>query len=191
MACVARSRGLLVAVRLRGCALEFKKPIDWSAVFAEHRPQLLRAAFKVLGNMQWAQDVVQDSYLKLTEAGDMFELRQPLAYLFQIVRNLAIDAHRRSALESRVFVGEEDGIAIPASSGTPESLAVSRQDLRIVAEALATLPERTRNAFELHRLGGLTQREVGEQLGVSITLVNFMIRDAMTHCAKALCKAEQ
>lgn len=167
------------------------KHIDWSAVFVANRPQLQRAAFKVLGNMEWSQDVVQDTYLKLTEAGHIFEARQPLAYLFQIVRNLAIDAHRRAMLEARVFADEEDGLQIPAGGGTPESLSVSRQDLRIVADALATLPERTRDAFELHRLGGLTQREIADQLGVSITLVNFMIRDAMTHCANALCKAGQ
>ena len=160
--------------------------VNWNTVFVEHRPQLVRAAFKVLGNTQWAQDVVQDSFLKLNEAGPMFEVRQPLAYLFQVVRNLAVDAYRRAALEGRMFVGEEDGMAVPASCGTPESLTVSRQDLRIVADALATLPARTRTAFELHRLAGLTQREVGEQLGVSITLVNFMIRDAMSCCADAL-----
>ncbi|MTV36739.1 RNA polymerase factor sigma-70 [Duganella radicis] len=167
--------------------MESIKPhIDWSAMFVANQPQLLRAAFKVLGNTAWAQDVVQDSYLKVTEAGHAVEARQPLAYLFQIVRNLAIDAHRRAALEARVFADEEDGLQVPAPSGTPESLSVSRQDLRIVADALAALPERTRSAFELHRLGGLTQREIAEQLGVSITLVNFMIRDAMTHCANAL-----
>lgn len=163
--------------------------LDWYAVFVEHRPQLQRAAFKILGNAERAQDVVQDTYLKMIEAAAVFNAKQPLAYLFQMVRNLAIDAHRRSALEARFFVGEEDGMDVPASSGTPESLSVNRQDLRIVADALAQLPDRTRLAFELHRLGGLTQREIADEFGVSITLINFMIRDAMSHCAEALRKA--
>lgn len=160
----------------------------WCAVFVEHRPQLQRVAFKILGNSEWAQDVVQDTYLKMIEANDVFEVKQPLAYLFQMVRNLAIDAHRRAALEARVFVAEEDGLNVPAATGTPESVTVSRQDLRIVADALAELPERTRRAFELHRLGGLTQREIADDFGVSITLVNFMIRDAVAHCAAAMRK---
>lgn len=163
-----------------------EKIADWGRLFIELRPQLQHAAFKILGNIEWAQDVVQDAYLKIIEAASAFEARQPSAYLFQMVRNLAIDAHRRGALEAKVFVGEEDGMDVPASSGTPESVTVSRQDLRLVAEALAALPERTRRAFELHRLGGLTQREIAEELGVSVTLVNFMIRDAMAHCAAAL-----
>lgn len=85
-----------------------------------------------------------------------------------------------------MFVDGDDGLEVPASAGTPESLSVNRQELRIVADALATLPARTRQAFELHRLGGHTQREIAEQFGVSVTLVNFMIRDAMTACANAL-----
>lgn len=166
-----------------------EKSVDWYAVFAEHRSQLLRAAFKILGNVESAQDVVQDTCLKMIEAGHVFEVKQPLAYLFQMVRNLAIDAHRRSTVEARVFVSEEGGMDVPASSGTPESVTVNREDLRIVAAALAELPERTRRAFELHRLSGLTQREIADELGVSITLVNFMIRDAMNHCAAALRRA--
>ena len=66
-------------------------------MFVEHRPQLLRAAFKVLGNTHW----VQDSFLKLNEAGPLSEIRQPLASLFQMMRNLAVDAYRRAALSRR------------------------------------------------------------------------------------------
>lgn len=160
--------------------------VDLCAVFVEHRPQLQRAAFKILGNAERAQDVVQDAYCKVVEAANVFEVKQPLAYLFQIVRNLAIDAHRRAALEARFFVGEKEGLDVPERSGTPETISITRQDLSIVAKALAELPERARRAFELHRLGGLTQRDIAEKLGVSTTLVNFMIRDAMAHCAAAL-----
>ena len=162
---------------------------DLCALFVAHRSQLQRAAFKILGNMESAQDVVQDTYLKMIEAAAAFKAKQPLAYLFQMVRNMAIDAHRRAALEARFFVEEEQGMDVPEGAGTPESMAVNRQELRIVADALAALPERTRQVFERHRLGGLTQQEIADELGVSITLVNFMLRDAITHCAAALRKA--
>jgi RNA polymerase sigma factor (sigma-70 family) len=53
-------------------------------------------------------------------------------------------------------------------------------------DALDELPERTRSAFELYRSGSYTQREVAQQLGISTTLVNFMIRDARIHCRQSL-----
>lgn len=160
--------------------------VDWNGLFVEHQARLVRTAFRVLDNLAWAQDVVQNTYLKLNEGSHACDAREPVAYLFRMVRNLAIDAYRRAALEASFMIDEECGDAVAASCGTPESLLASRQQLQLVVEALATLPERTRSAFELHRLGGLTQREIGIRLGVSITLVNVMIRDATTHCAKAL-----
>lgn len=162
---------------------------DLCAVFIEHRSQLERAALRIVNSPAQAQDVVQDAFFKVIEAASAFEVKEPLAYLFQIVRNLAIDAHRRAALEARFFVDAEEGVDVPERAGTPEMVAVYRQDLRIVADALAELPERSRRAFELYRLDGLRQREIAEKLGVSATLVNFMIRDVMEHCAAALRKA--
>lgn len=160
--------------------------VDWDALFVKHQAELVRTASRVLDNQSWAQDVVQNTYLKLNEAGAVCEAREPVAYLFRMVRNLAIDAYRRTVLEAGFLVDEQLGDGVAAPCGNPESLVASRQQLHIVIDALATLPERTRNAFELHRLNGLSQREIGTALGVSITLVNFMIRDATAHCTKAL-----
>lgn len=155
-------------------------------LFIAHRSQLRQAAMKIIGTSEQADDVVQDAYLKVVEMAAEFDVKQPLAYLFQLVRNLAIDRHRRTVLESRFFASEEEGLHVPATAGTPEAVAVNMQQLRLVADALAKLPERTRRAFELYRIGGHTQREVADQLGVSTTLVNFMIRDALTFCRAAI-----
>lgn len=160
--------------------------IELTGVFITHRSQLRQAAMKITGTREQAEDVVQDAYLKVVESSAMCNVKQPLAYLFQLVRNLAIDRYRQAMLESRFFVTEEEGLHVPATAGTPEALAGDMQQLRLVADALARLPERTRRAFELCRLGGHTQREVADQLGVSATLVNFMIRDALTSCRAAI-----
>ncbi|AJD47475.1 extracytoplasmic-function sigma-70 factor [Isoalcanivorax pacificus W11-5] len=155
-------------------------------IFVTHRTRLCHAAMKILGNRERADDVVHDAYLKIIETDAALEVRRPMAYAFQVVRNLAIDRHRRNAFESGVFACEEEGEHVAAPTATPEVIAISRQDLELLAQAMAQLPERTRRAFEMYRIGGETQREIAAQLGVSTTLVNFMIRDALTHCRAAL-----
>lgn len=55
-----------------------------------------------------------------------------------------------------------------------------------ISQALDSLPARTRRAFELYRLAGLSQREIASELGVSVTLVNFLIRDALASCRQHL-----
>lgn len=163
---------------------------EWSAeledIIVNHRARLCHAAAKILGSPDHADDVVQDAYLKIAEAQRPFTIKRPMSYVYQVVRNLAIDRHRRSALESTFFAAEEEGNKESVSTGSPELIEINRQALDRVARALDELPDRTRRAFELYRMGGYTQREVAQQLGVSTTLVNFMIRDALQHCRGTL-----
>lgn len=94
-----------------------------------------------------------------------------------------------SALQTQVFAVEEDGEHVPSQQGTPEQLAIGRQNLRIVDKVLEGLPDRTRRAFEMHRLTGFTQRDIARRLGVSATWVHFMVReasDALNQCRHLL-----
>lgn len=160
---------------------------DLVDIFIAHRSQLCQLATKILGSRDRAEDVVQDAYLKVMDAKAVFVVKQPAAYVFRIVRNLAIDHYRRAGLESGVFTVEEDGQNVPSSvSATPEAISINRQQLSLVARALDQLPERTRRVFELYRMGGHTQREIAQMLDVSPTLVNFMIKDALNHCRSVM-----
>ncbi|OZI23941.1 RNA polymerase subunit sigma-70 [Bordetella genomosp. 9] len=156
-----------------------------AALYMIHQPKLQRTALRILGSVELADDVVQDTYLKLLEGPPLATIREPVAYLFQTVRHLAIDYHRRRALEYRLFTEEEDGEHVMAANGA-DDLAISQQALAMANAALAGLSARTRRAFELYRIEGHTQRDIARDLGVSTTLVNFMIRDA--HVALTPCR---
>ena len=159
-------------------------------VFVAHRAQLKRAAQQILGDTHSAEDLVHDAYLKAVEAdgGAHACVRQPLAYAVQMVRHMAIDRCRRTTLEQRLFeAGDDAGTEVPTpAAATPEALAIDRQQLSLVASALAQLPERARRVFELYRFEGRTQRDIAAMFGISPTMVNFMIRDALDHCRTAL-----
>ena len=163
-----------------------EEQIELSEVFMAHRSQLRRAALKILGNPERAEDVVQDAYLKVSEAAAVFHVKQPVAYLFQMVRNLAIDHHRRISFELNLFEGEDGGLHVPSHIGMPEATVISREHLKLVAKAISELPERTRRAFELHRLEGQTHRAIAAELAISTSLVNILIHDAIDHCRAAL-----
>jgi len=150
--------------------------------FVECRRSLINLATGILGCRCLAEDAVHDAFLRLMEAPYDNSIRHPTSYLFRIVRNLAIDGARRAVFESRHTCPEEDASLVGAPTGGPEEVAVDREALGTVAQALEGLPERTRAAFTMHRLDGYTQKEVAAHLGVSPTLVNFMVRDAHRYC---------
>jgi RNA polymerase sigma-70 factor (ECF subfamily) len=156
-------------------------------MFIVNRMQLRRAAYKILGNWERSEDVVQDAYIKISELPSIARtVRQPLAYLFQIVRNLAIDQYRRIAFETELFGTDEEGLLVPVLSGTPETQAMNCQNLALVVEALTHLPERTKRVFELYRIDGYTHRMIAEELNISTSLANILIHEATNHCKNIL-----
>ncbi|MFC4159260.1 RNA polymerase factor sigma-70 [Chitinimonas lacunae] len=156
--------------------------------FIHHRRALVDAAARIVGCRWRAEELTQDAFIKLSELDMAQPIERPLHYLFRMVRNHAIDSARRAALESRYHEpGDEEEIArLTGPWPSPENRLIQRETLAMLERALNRLPERTRHAFALHRIDGETQKSVAAQLGVSPTLVNFMIRDAHLQCQTAL-----
>ncbi|MFT3803136.1 MAG: sigma-70 family RNA polymerase sigma factor [Burkholderiaceae bacterium] len=149
-------------------------------VFITRRGDLRAIASRIIGHSELVDDVLQDAYLKLTEGVCAREVLNPFGYCCQVVRNMALDYCRRRVVEAGCIAATADGELPDVAGGMPADAGIDeRRLLERVEAALAALPSRTRLAFELYRLHGQTQREIGAALGVSATLVNFMIKDAM------------
>lgn len=161
---------------------------ELSTLFIINRVQLRRAAYKILGDWDLSDDIVQDAYIKVTEVSAMQNVKQPLAYLFQVVRNLAIDRYRRGIFETELFKSEEEGFFVQALTGMPETNAINRQHLTLMAQALAKLPERTKRVFMLYRLDGYTHRMIADELNISTSLANILIHEATEYCKGILLK---
>jgi RNA polymerase sigma-70 factor (ECF subfamily) len=149
----------------------------------EHRPMLVTLAASFVGCGSHAEDVVHDVFVRLAAFPNQDAIRQPVAYVTRMVRNAAMDACDRQALENTWHAGEGDGLDLASADPGPEAAFATRDALRHVFDALAQLPERTRTAFELVRLREETLQDTARALNVSQTLVHFMVRDAAKHCA--------
>ncbi|OXY91988.1 RNA polymerase sigma-70 factor [Streptomyces diastatochromogenes] len=73
-------------------------------VFEEHRPFLMGVAYRMLGRVADAEDVVQDAWLRWSRA-DREEVREPRAYLVRITTRLAIDRLRQVRARGEAYVG--------------------------------------------------------------------------------------
>ena len=155
---------------------------DLEAALVGNRSFLVGVAHAITGCRWRAEDVVQDVFIKVSESSPVEALRQPLAYLIRMVRNLAIDHYRRRAFECCHYVDEENGFDVPSPYAGPEATVMHRDLLRQVSAVLATFPQRTRKAFEMVRLDELSLKDAAAQLGVSQTLVHFMVRDVTEKC---------
>ncbi|GEC05657.1 RNA polymerase sigma24 factor [Streptomyces spinoverrucosus] len=73
-------------------------------VFEEHRPVLLGVAYRMLGRVADAEDVVQDAWLRWS-AADRADVRDPRAYLVRVTTRLALDRLRQIKTRNEAYVG--------------------------------------------------------------------------------------
>jgi RNA polymerase sigma factor (sigma-70 family) len=155
-------------------------------VYLQHYAALVDHARPLVGCRSRAEDVVQDAYLRFAPAMEQGHVRQPLGFLYRIVRNLALDVRRRLYAEERHLQFAAVTNEMSATAPTPEEQNITREELLAVEAALAALPPRTRIAFELHRFAGLTLQQIAEQLDISVTLAHQLVHVALADCGRRL-----
>lgn len=126
----------------------------------ELAPALVRLAGRLVGDLQLAEDVVQDSLLKAYQAmidGAFEERASVRTWLYRIVTNGAIDMRRR---RRRVLLEQP----IDEASTVTATLASAEQRLalRELAAWLDDLPDAQRATLMLSAFEGLSQREIAE-----------------------------
>ncbi|MCG5236761.1 sigma-70 family RNA polymerase sigma factor [Xanthobacter oligotrophicus] len=151
-----------------------------------HRARLVRMAFRIVQSRHLAEDVVEDVAVKLCEGEGVIAADHPAPFLYRLVRNLAIDRARRLKRERSLAGSAEEAAHVAMPCACPLERLEQREMLAAVIRALDTLPPRTRLAFLRHRIDGMAQKDIAEHLGVSRTLVNFMVRDATKVCRDSI-----
>jgi RNA polymerase sigma-70 factor (ECF subfamily) len=73
-------------------------------VFEEHRPVLLGVAYRMLGRLADAEDVVQEAWLRWSRA-DRSDVREPRGYLVRVTIRLAVDRLRQIKSRGETYVG--------------------------------------------------------------------------------------
>jgi len=158
----------------------------FTAEVQPHEPALrgyLRGSFPAVRDVD---DVVQESFLRVWRARAAHPIASAKAFLFQVARRLAVDAVRR---ERHSFVGEvrdldDSGVSLGAHSAA--ETAVETERVRLLSDAVETLPIRCRQIFIMRKLQDISQRETAERLGLSERTVEVQVARAMKRCAEYL-----
>ena len=146
------------------------------AVFLANRPALLRF-LQARGAGPAAEDLLQELWVKAS-AGAGQPLADPLAYLYRMAANLVLDHRRGELRRARREEAWAEGDPLPSDLSSGERTAMSRDELRLVEAALAELGERTDAIFRRFRIDGLSQRQIADELGISLSAVEKHLQKA-------------
>jgi RNA polymerase sigma factor (sigma-70 family) len=143
---------------------------DFSALYRTTLAPLRRYLTRLLGNPGEAQDVAHDAYMRVYPSLTNQSARRPEALLYTAARRLAINRLKRrsiSPLARDAFIPEMSASSEPGV----EQQVMARQELEILEEAIAELPEGCRVVLLLCKIEQLSHREISGRLGIAVSTV--------------------
>ncbi|MEO6053801.1 MAG: sigma-70 family RNA polymerase sigma factor [Chthoniobacterales bacterium] len=138
---------------------------------------LISYAKGITGNLESAQDAVQETFLRLSRQ-DIVALEALLAqWLFFVCRNCALDHCRKMA---RFVDGGLDAVQEKSDTNpSPAAELEKADDARLLRSLIERLPIEQREMVKLRFEGGLTYREIGAVMRMSISNVSLQIHTAL------------
>jgi len=160
--------------------MNLSDPAAFRRAYEQHARGAYGAAYRILGDEQQAQDVVQDVFTRVWRNPGKFDGRRGElgSYLRLMARSRALDVWRQGQAAGRasdrlqVVVGRHE----PRVEDRPGAMAERESDRRAVRAALRALPEPQREAVVLAFWGGLTADEIARYSRVPLGTAKSRIR---------------
>ena len=137
--------------------------------------ELYRLALRITLNHAEAEDVVQETMIKVWNRRDRWdELESIEAFCLTICRNIALDKIRKAENQNQSLMEDYDA---PDRSYTsnPEEQAMQQDRISLIRRLIDTLPEKQRSCMQLRDIEGKSYKEIAKILNVSEEQVKINI----------------
>jgi RNA polymerase sigma-70 factor (ECF subfamily) len=157
-----------------------ERPLDAAGVFDEHRALLISVAYRILGSVTDAEDVVQEAWLRWSGV-DQSGVDHPRAFLVRVTTRLAIDRLRRAKARRESYVGPWLPEPILTRHDVAEDAAMAESVSMAMLVVLETLSPLERAVFVLREAFGMSYAEIADVLGRKEEAVRQLARRARNH----------
>jgi len=147
-----------------------------------YESQLVRYAGWILGDIDRAREIVQETFLRLCKEKPDRVDDHLAQWLFTVCRNLAFDVRKKESRMSPLT----DPETIPASHARPGTLLEQEETMSHVLRLMETLPKNQREVLRLKFQCDLSYKEISEVTQLSVTNVGFLIHTAIKTLRKEL-----
>lgn len=156
-------------------------------LFRRHHRKLYLFLFRLLNSKEDAEEIVQDTFLKIWERREDFMETYPFdAFIFQIAKNAFLNLNRkrvnRKVFENHLLFFNE------RYSTETEDYVLFEETKAILNIIIEKLPPKRKEIFLLRRIEGLSRNEIAERLGISIMTVDNQLLKANKYLKEELKK---
>jgi RNA polymerase sigma factor (sigma-70 family) len=146
---------------------------DLISLLVSSKAKLSRVVARIVPSAD-VEDILQETYLRLSVSAENDEIHEPLAFVTQIAKNLALDHVKSSEFRKLQLVDSDtieefinqDNLADPTFNEVS-----SKQDLLEFLSAVKNLPPKCQEIYTLKKIYGYSQKEIADRLGISASNV--------------------
>ena len=150
--------------------------------------QIYNTSLSILKNREDAEDVVQETYLRLWRGASSYRGGSPIAFLYTTARNLSIDKLRECNRHPTQSEDENALASVPDTSPTPEEYVIRKLEAETVRISLSELPDEYREIITLRDIDGLTYDEIAQILSIPEGTVKSRLSRARDRLREILLK---
>jgi RNA polymerase sigma-70 factor (ECF subfamily) len=135
-----------------------------------------------------AEDLAQEAFLRAFAAEAVNPISAAKAFLFTTARNLALNERAKMANATSVALEDfaERSVIVDAAQANPETQMDAKERVRMLAQAVATLPPQCSRVFLLRKVHGLSYKEIADRLGISVSTAEKHAALGLLRCSEYL-----
>ncbi len=156
----------------------------WAEDIQPHESKLrgwLQNRFALGGSVD---DIMQEAFLRAIKARDRGVLYSPIAFLFKVSGNLAVDFLKKKSTSTATTLAKLENSNLVVSSDSIREEVSRNQEYQILRLAIRSLPGRCRTIFIMRNFKGMSPMEIAEDLGISRNTVYNQQIIGLRKCTK-------
>jgi RNA polymerase sigma-70 factor (ECF subfamily) len=159
----------------------------FDSIVSRYEAALLRYAARIVGDPDAAQDIIQNTFIRLFRKWEerLEPSPQVSSWLYRVAHNCAVDHMRRESRRRLLHLRHAEGARdfVPPNRGAAFRIS---EEARRAAEALRKLSQRERQLVVLKVYEEKTYREISEITGLTVSNVGYILHHAMKKMAAEL-----
>lgn len=148
-----------------------------AGALADYEGPLLRYACHLCRDPETAKDAVQDTFVKLWQAGAKQPPEKLAAWLFKVCRNRVFEIMRK---DKHMVTMDPTEVPATETAASPQQTMAETEKTQAVTALLGRLPPRQQELVRLKFQNGLSYQEISEVTGLSVSNVGVILHQAMT-----------
>lgn len=160
--------------------------VDITDIYVGFRSRLLAVVRRIVKDSGDAEDIIQETYIKVLNASKETEIHNPEGLLTHTARNLALNHINLARNKFDIQLVEDRDSTVINNSADLDVIVGSKERLEHLGHVINRLPDKCRQVFIFKRVYGLSHKEISAKMGISTKTIENHVSRGLRECVEKM-----